>query len=224
VSSFRPVAYGINDVTLGFDMEGSGSIERLNAMEGTQTRRGKMLGEVVSWGRWSHLLGRSVAFWKADTNRLYVQARVADAGELCPSQRFETEVRSLLKRMAVVGLVSYAEPWITRLDVAIDADCEPADGKLLLDALEAARLPNGWRTTSSGIPRSTVYFRARGTEKVYARAYCRNLKTRTGEAMDGLASKRNSASTRWFALSNMPRIRSSQRMCGRAATAIWRPR
>jgi hypothetical protein len=83
--------------------------------------------------------------------------------------------------MALVGLVSYVEPWVTRLDVAVDAQCHPADGKLLLDALEAARLPNGWRTTSSGVPRSTVYFRARGTEKVYARAYCRNLKTKTGE-------------------------------------------
>lgn len=54
--------------------------------------------------------------------------------------------------------------------------------KLLLDALEATRLPQGWRTSSSGVPRSTVYFRARGTEKVYARAYCRNLKTKTGAA------------------------------------------
>jgi hypothetical protein len=83
--------------------------------------------------------------------------------------------------MAVVGLVSYAKPWVTRLDVAVDSDCDAADGKLLLDTLEAARLPNGWRTTSSGVPRSTVYFRARTTERVYARAYCRNLKTKTGE-------------------------------------------
>jgi hypothetical protein len=45
-----------------------------------------------------------------------------------------------------------------------------------------SRLPQGWRTTSSGVPRSTVYFRSRGTEKVYARAYCRNLKTKSGEA------------------------------------------
>src|SRR5436189_184731 len=94
-TSFVPVAYGIDDGTLGFEMEGSGAIERLN--------------------------------------------------------------------------------------VAVDADCHPAEGKLLVDALEATRLPNGWRTTSSGVPRSTVYFRARGTEKVYARAYCRNLKRKTGE-------------------------------------------
>jgi hypothetical protein len=32
------VGYGIDDVTLGFDMEGSGSIERLNTLPGSQTR------------------------------------------------------------------------------------------------------------------------------------------------------------------------------------------
>jgi hypothetical protein len=141
----------------------------------------RRLGESVSWGKWSHLLGRSVAFWKSDTNRLYVQAKVASEGALCPPAALDTEIAALTQRMAVVGLVSYTSPWITRLDVAVDADCHPAAGKLLLDALEATRLPNGWRTTSSGVPRSTVYFRARGTEKVYARAYCRNLKTKTGE-------------------------------------------
>jgi hypothetical protein len=181
-ASFVPVAYGIDDVTLGFDMEGSGAIDHLNGMPGTQTRRGKMLGEAVSWGRWSHLLGRSVAFWKSDTKRLYVQAKLAPEGELCPPTALGKEIAALQQRMAVVGLVSYEPAWITRLDVAVDADCHPADGKLLLDALEATRLPNGWRTTSSGVARSTVYFRARVTEKVYARAYCRNLKTKTGEA------------------------------------------
>jgi hypothetical protein len=84
--------------------------------------------------------------------------------------------------MAAVGVVRYERPWVTRVDVAVDADCESADGKLLLDALEAVRLPNGWRTTSTGNPRSTVYFRARATEHVHARAYCRNLKTKSGEA------------------------------------------
>jgi hypothetical protein len=164
-SSFVPVAYGIDDLTLGFEMQGSGSIQRLNELPGSQTRRGKMLGEVVSWGRWSHLLGRSVAFWKSDTNRLYVQAKVAPEGELCSPVRLGEGISELKRRMALVGLVSYVEPWVTRLDVAVDAQCHPADGKLLLDALEATRLPNGWRTTSSGVPRSTVYFRARGRRR-----------------------------------------------------------
>jgi hypothetical protein len=51
MASFVAVGYGIDDITLGFDMEGSGSIERLNTLPGSQTRRGKMLGEVVSWGK-----------------------------------------------------------------------------------------------------------------------------------------------------------------------------
>src|SRR6266540_5001094 len=114
-SSVVPVAYGIDDVTLGFDMEGSGAIDRLNAMPGTQTRRGKMLGEPASWGRWSHLLGRSVAFWKSDTKRLYVQAKLAAEGELCPPASLGAEIAALTQRIAVLGLVSYAAPWITRL-------------------------------------------------------------------------------------------------------------
>jgi hypothetical protein len=79
---FAAVQYGVDDITLGFDMEGSTSITRLNELPGTQTRRGKMLGEATSWGAWGHLLGRSVSFWKPDTRRLYVQAKVAAEGEL----------------------------------------------------------------------------------------------------------------------------------------------
>jgi hypothetical protein len=86
-----------------------------------------------------------------------------------------------MERMAIVGVTSFEEPWVTRMDVAVDAECAPQDGKLLLDALEAVRLPRGWRTVSVGVPRSTVYFKARGTEHVLARAYCRNLKLKAGE-------------------------------------------
>ena len=150
-------------------------------MEGVSTRRGKMLGHLASWGKWSHLLGRSVAFWKVDTSRLYVQAKVAPEGELCPPAELRSRVEELMTRMAIVGLTSYEEPWVTRIDVAADAECAPADGKLLLDALEAVRPPGGWRTNSVGTPRSTVYFKARGSEHVLARAYCRNLKTKEGE-------------------------------------------
>src|SRR5262245_21437356 len=178
---FDAVAYGVDDLTLGFDMAGSRSVPGLNAAPGSHTRRGKMLGETTSWGKWGHLLGRSVSFWKTDTKRLYVQAKLAEAGELCPPREIAERVRALIERMAAVGVVSHERPWVTRLDVAVDAECGSADGKLLLDALEAVRLPNGWRTTSTGSPRSTVYFRARATEHVHARAYCRNLKMKSGE-------------------------------------------
>jgi hypothetical protein len=48
---FNAVAYGVDDLTLGFDMEGSRSVAALNAAPGSQTRRGKMLGEPASWGK-----------------------------------------------------------------------------------------------------------------------------------------------------------------------------
>jgi hypothetical protein len=178
---FHAVQYGVDDLTLGFDMEGSPSVRDLDASPGLQGRRGKMLGERTSWGRWAHLLGRSVSFWKSDTKRLYVQAKLGDEDELCPPREVAERAQQLIGLMSVVGLISYERPWVTRLDVAVDAECESADGKLLLDALEAVRLPNGWRTTSTGTPRSTVYFRARASEHVHARAYCRNLKTKSGE-------------------------------------------
>jgi hypothetical protein len=179
---FEVVAYGVDDITLGFDMDGSSSVALLNAAAGVETRRGKMLGDRASWGAWSHLLGRSVSFWKSDTKRLYVQAKLAEEGSVCGPAETGAQVRALMTRMAAVGVVSHHEPWVTRMDVAVDARCEPSDGKLLLDALESVRLPNGWRTRSVGVPRSTVYFSARASDNVYARAYCRNLKLRTGEA------------------------------------------
>jgi len=171
----------VDDITLGFDMEGSRMVSVLNALPGVQQRRGKMLGEAASWGKWAHLFGRSVAHWKSDTKRLYVQAKLAAPGELCPPGRVAAGIAELRERMAAVGVVAYEDPWVTRIDVAVDARCRPADGKLLLDALEAVRPPNGWRTRGVGTPRSTVYFMARGAEKVLARSYCRNLKTKQGE-------------------------------------------
>jgi hypothetical protein len=172
----------VDDLTIGFDMTGSGCIGRLEAMPGFESRRGKMLGDRSSWGSFAHLLGRSVSFWRRETSRLYVQAKVAAEGVLCPLPELCSAIDQLLTRMAFVGITTYEPAWVTRLDVAVDADCSPGDGKLLLDALEACRLPNGWRVRSVGTPRSTVYFIARVKEDVKARAYCRNLKTREGEA------------------------------------------
>jgi hypothetical protein len=180
--SFSPLQYGVDDLTLGFEMNGlRSSVAKLNELPGVQTTRGKMLGHRTSWGQWAHYLGRSVALWKADTKRLYVQAKLAPEGELCPPQDVGAAAGRLIEHMENVGLASWDSAWVTRLDVAVDASCDPAEGKLLLDALEAARLPKGWRTTSAGMPRSTVYFRAARSEKVVGRAYCRNLKLKRGE-------------------------------------------
>jgi hypothetical protein len=173
---FKAVAYGVDDITLGFDMEGSKSVALLNDAPGVQQRRGRMLGDALSWGKWGHMLGRSVAHWKADTKRLYVQAKLAPPNELCPPADVAREIENVTRRMAALGITSWEQPWITRVDVAVDATCRPEDGKLLLDGLEVVRPPNGWRTRGVGTPRSTVYFIARGSEKILARAYCRNLK------------------------------------------------
>ena len=92
---FHAIQYGVDDLTLGFDMEGSPSVRDLDASPGLQARRGKMLGERTSWGRWAHLLGRSVSFWKSDTKRLYANlvsrvtrlAREVQAMELAERMR-----------------------------------------------------------------------------------------------------------------------------------------
>jgi hypothetical protein len=179
--SFAVTQCGVDDLTIGFDMTGSGCIGRLEEMPGLESRRGKMLGDRSSWGTFAHLLGRSVSFWRRETSRLYVQAKLAEEGELCAPPQLRSATDELLMRMALVGLTTYEPAWVTRIDVAVDAVCRPADGKLLLDALEASRLPNGWRVRSVGSPRSTVYFVARVKDDAKARSYCRNLKTRQGE-------------------------------------------
>jgi len=179
--SFEVVACGVDDLTIGFDMTGSRSIRRLEETPGVDSRRGKMLGDRSSWGSFAHLLGRSVSFWRRETSRLYVQAKLADEGCLCRLKDLGGAVEQLLERMALVGVESFEPAWVTRIDVAVDAVCRPADGKLLLDALAACRPPNGWRTRSVGVPRSTVYFSARVKDDAKARAYCRNLKTKEGE-------------------------------------------
>ncbi len=180
-ASFKVVDFGVDDVTLGFDFRGSKSVSRLNSMPGIETRWGKRLGERTSWGQWSSAFGRSTAHWKADTLRLYVQAKLNADAKLCAPASFQAACQALVERMAVVGLLTFEPAWVTRIDVAVDARCDSASGKLLLEGLEAARLPNNWRTSSAGEPRSTVYFKARASEKVKARAYCRHLKLKQGE-------------------------------------------
>ncbi len=178
---FEVIRAGWDDVSIGFDLTGSGSIRRLNEMPGKDTRRGKMLGEQGSWGSWHHLLGRSVAFWKAENHRLYVQAKLVPADDLCAPEAFSERYQELLQRMAVVGVVAYEPAWVTRLDAAVDVRCEPQNGKALLDALDGARLPRGMRTEAMGKPRSTVNFLPRVRNEKVAVAYCRNLKNGTGE-------------------------------------------
>jgi hypothetical protein len=172
------VRYGIDDISLGFDLSGSPSITRLNERPFVSTMRGRLLGEKMQKGPFMHLLGRSAAIWKPENHRLYVQAKLAPEGELVAPESLGSAVRRLYELMAVVGIEPYETPWCTRLDVAVDVSCEPSYGKAVLDGLATARLPNGWRVTEMGSPRSTVYFRPPVKDRVLARAYCRNLKTK----------------------------------------------
>jgi|SRR5581483_9957244 len=178
---YTVAGFGYDDVSLGFDLEGSAlSLTRVREMSGRDFGTSKRLGYEASWGKFENLLGRSYATFKSDTNRLYVQWKPADEGELLRPDEFEPRFRDLKRRMAVVGLESFERVWVTRLDVSVDLACAPEDGKALLDGLEAARLPRGQRVTTDGQPRSTVYFRPRVSDDVLARAYCRNLKMRVG--------------------------------------------
>jgi len=180
-NAYTVAGYGYDDVTLGFDLDGSPvSVGRVREMGGRPLGNATRLGFEASWGKFENLLGRSFAKFMHDTNRLYVQWKPAAPGELMSPAKFESELNALERRMAVVGIESYERVWITRLDVAVDLLCAPEDGKALLNGLEAARLPRGQRITVEGQPRSTVYFRPRASNDVLARAYCRNLKTRSG--------------------------------------------
>ena len=178
---YTVAGFGYDDVSLGFDLDGSVlSLTRVREMSGREFGTTKRLGHEASWGKFENLLGRSYATFKSDTNRLYVQWKPADEGELLRPAEFEPRFRDLERRMAVVGLESFERVWVTRLDVSVDLACAPENGKALLDGLEGARLPRGQRITVDGQPRSTVYFRPRVSDDVLARAYCRNLKTRRG--------------------------------------------
>ncbi|HVU77353.1 MAG TPA: hypothetical protein VHC67_07210 [Gaiellaceae bacterium] len=178
---YTVAGYGYDDITLGFELTGSAlSLQKIREMEGRDNGPSKILGYEASWGKFENLLGRSFSKFIWDTKRLYVQWKPAARNELLRPCEFEAQFRDLEKRLAVVGIETWEPVWVTRLDVSVDLLCDPEDGKALLDGLEAARLPRGQRITVDGQPRSTVYFRPRVSNDVLARAYCRNLRTRTG--------------------------------------------
>lgn len=177
---YRVKRFGYDDLSIGFDLNGSGSAERLRKFDSRATSFGLRLGTEASYGKFENMLGRSASIWNPKTNRLYVQWKPAAPGELLDPDHFSAEFLKLQERMAVIGVESFEPSWVTRMDVAVDLECEPAAGKLLLDALSSVRLGGGNRVTTDGDPRSTVYFRPPVSDDVLARSYCRNLKTRQG--------------------------------------------
>ena len=94
---FEIVGCGVDDVTIGFDMKGSrSSIQRLQETPGVASRRGKLLAAHGERGKFAHLLGRSVSFWREETNRLYVQAKLAEEGRLAPLDGLSAAVTACL--------------------------------------------------------------------------------------------------------------------------------
>lgn len=175
------VRYGVDDLTVGFDYSQAPNLALLRGKEGEESRWGRRLGSQTSFGGFANLLGRSVALFKPDTNRLYVQAKMAEEGGLQHPLTVSHGLEELMRRMAIVGIEPYGEAWVTRVDVAVDVRCAPEVGRAIIGAMGAVRLDGGRRVEVVGDPKSTVYFRPRKGRDVHARTYCRNLRTGQGE-------------------------------------------
>jgi hypothetical protein len=174
---------GIDDITLGFEMEGSrhiGEVMRL-AEAGRPTRYGQVrLGHAESFGKFRDLVPRQYTTWSPQDRRVYVQAKLAPDGVLTPLDELEQRVASLVERMALFGIVSYEEPFVTRLDVTVDGRFwDPAEGKAFLDSLVGIRLPGRMVARPYGVPMTTVYHQL-SSGKVHGRSYCRSTKTGEG--------------------------------------------
>ncbi len=174
---------GIDDITLGLEMRGSRCITRAMelAKEGRATRYGQFqLGHEGEFGKFYNLLNRQFITWSPKSSRLYIQAKLAEKGELTPVGLLQDAVQGLLKKLAILGVVSYEEPFVTRLDVTADGYFEnPAIGKALLGAMLSVRLPGQLVARPWGIPMTTIYH-SLPSGKVQARCYCRAAKTGEG--------------------------------------------
>jgi hypothetical protein len=177
------VRAGIDDITIGLEMKGSRCIKRVLelAEQGRVTRYGHVrLGHEGEFGKFYDLLARHFITWSPRSSRLYIQAKLAEEGELTPIGSLQDGVEGLLERLAILGIVSYEEPFVTRIDVTADGYFEnPAIGKALLGAMLSVRLPGRLVAQLWGIPMTTVYH-SLPPRKVQARCYCRAAKTGEG--------------------------------------------
>jgi len=182
-SLFEPVRWGVDDITVGMQLDNESSIMAEMAPGREPYQGTKILGHYGEFDKFYNLLGRHRVEYKTNTRRLYVQARLAAPGDLTPvdalMDRFYSQI---FEPLTQVNIVPSTEMWVTRLDVSVDGRCKPEDGRLLLDGLSGSRLPHGWISEVLGEPPSTVNFRTRGKKSnVVACSYCRNLKTGEGE-------------------------------------------
>lgn len=195
-------SYGYDDVTLKWDVSTPcRAMARLVELPGqgeirSTGRSRKLLAERDSYGQWQHLLGdRIVALvhsvlLKDDrlVRRLEVQAHFGPDGidNLCRVEDIGQRYHALIQRMALYGVLPPEDPRVVRIDPAVDMSYpNPEDGHRVLEAVKAARWPNGWYTEYAGSPPyTTVYVKSRGGS-VKARVYCRNTKERNGEQRFG---------------------------------------
>jgi hypothetical protein len=173
-------AHGVDDLTLVWDYSESPTLSKLLALPYVPSKYGRVLGEQGAFSQWQHALGHYATFSER-TRRLSVQLKLAEPGELVEPPALAARVQRFAEGLAIRGVEPYGEPFVRRVDVTADLRCDPTVGRLLIDAMAAARLDGGRRVEVMGDPRSTVYFKGRSGRAKQARVYDRNLLTGQGE-------------------------------------------
>jgi hypothetical protein len=174
------VAHGVDDLTVVWDYSDSPTLGKVLALPHVSSPYGRKLGGPGAFDRWQHALGHYATFSER-TRRLSVQLKLAEAGQLVEPSALAERVQRFAEGLAIRGVEPYGEPFVRRVDVTADLRCEPAVGRLLIDAMAAVRLDGGRRVEVRGDPRSTVYFLGRSGRAKQARVYDRNLLTGQGE-------------------------------------------
>ena len=113
---------GIDDVTLVAEVTSSHVENVKRHVDGAPRNRwgAYMLGQDSGFGKWESLFDRHRVFFKPDSGRLYVQAKLAPPGRLLPPTLLPQAVGVLDTVLAYYGVV-VEKPWeVGRIDVAVD--------------------------------------------------------------------------------------------------------
>jgi hypothetical protein len=166
------VQAGIDTISFYLSLEGSPAIEKISKLPSRPVKYGGyLLGEETSWGGWGHWFGYT-AIWRPERRRLYLHPKLVPDGQLCPIGELLDRTQNLIRRLAAIGIGSYGEPYVTRIDVAADGrfSCQRT-AKNLLHAIHGCRVPGGGRTEAMGDPIGTVYVLSRSGRDKQARVY-----------------------------------------------------
>jgi len=182
VENLSVARHGVDDLTLVWDYSESPTLAKLVQLPYVESLRGRVLGGRGAFGKWESELGRHYATYSDRTQRLSVQLKLADEGELTSPDDLQGSVeRFVAYTLAVRGLEPYSLAFVTRVDVSADLACDSLTGRKIIDGMAAVRLSGGRRVEAVGDPRSTVYFLPRRGRAKLARTYDRNLLTGEGE-------------------------------------------